>query len=163
MPAEQFNSEFLHLCLLLISGSGHLVHKEFQDWFDTVRRLPIKSHLFEDILRSFQDQSSGSKIRSAPNQDEYIQDSFYGRFIDVVQRLELRLSTTCDNRIGMVPRTARTGDLICILFGCSVPLLLRKNDHQDKLTLVGECYLDGCMEGEVLEACDLKETEFQII
>jgi hypothetical protein len=49
----------------------------------------------------------------------------------------------------MVPKKARKGDLIAVLFDCSVPILLRQSgdEGQDTFTFVGECFLDGFMYG----------------
>jgi len=40
----------------------------------------------------------------------------------------------------------KEGDLVCILFGGSVPSILRSADEQYQL--VGEYYVDGLMRGE---------------
>lgn len=52
-------------------------------------------------------------------------------------------------RLGLAPKTAMPGDIICILFGCSVPVLLRSR-KEGGYTLVGECYLHGVMDGEAV-------------
>jgi hypothetical protein len=45
------------------------------------------------------------------------------------------------------------GDLICILFGCSVPVILRK--HKDGFyEFVGESYIYGKMDGEAFAGLD---------
>lgn len=55
---------------------------------------------------------------------------------------------------GLAPPKTANGDIICILFGCSVPVVLRKcepnNAMDDKYTFVGECYVHGMMDGEAL-------------
>jgi hypothetical protein len=44
------------------------------------------------------------------------------------------------------------GDIICILFGCSVPIVLREyrteNDHY--FEFIGEAYIHGMMDGEAV-------------
>ncbi|RDW77673.1 hypothetical protein BP6252_05726 [Coleophoma cylindrospora] len=57
-----------------------------------------------------------------------------------------RLMVTYNNSIGLVPSAARPDDLICLLWGCSVPVVLRS--HGSYYTLVGECYFHGVMNGE---------------
>lgn len=59
--------------------------------------------------------------------------------------------------LGLAPASAGAGDLVCILFGCSVPVVLRRR-HDDvdgkKLTcyeLLGDAYLHGMMEGDALD------------
>ncbi|KAM5343497.1 hypothetical protein ACJ41O_012034 [Fusarium nematophilum] len=52
--------------------------------------------------------------------------------------------------LGLGSRHARRGDIACILYGCSVPVLLRPLGVSDQYKLVGECYLQGKMDGEAL-------------
>ncbi|RHZ65262.1 hypothetical protein CDV55_107570 [Aspergillus turcosus] len=62
-----------------------------------------------------------------------------------------------DGYIGIVPRLAREGDIICILLGCHSPMVLRPADAVNNngsgsgmFHLVGECYVLGLSEGECL-------------
>lgn len=65
----------------------------------------------------------------------------------------------------MAPPGAQKGDVICILFGCSVPVVLRKLERSDEFVLIGECFLDGCMNGEAIQGLDLDKQarEFRIV
>jgi hypothetical protein len=163
MPMEQFYHDFIHLCLLLISGSPRHVEKEFQQWFERVRFLRIHGRSFESILRDAHLADINSFLRSTPKQDEYIQDSFYGRFFDNIERLAMRLMTTHNGRIGMASGKAIKGDLVCIFYGCNVPVLLRKAEREGEFTVVGECFLDGSMSGEALGFSDFRESRFRIV
>ncbi|KAL5325717.1 hypothetical protein ACEPPN_006847 [Leptodophora sp. 'Broadleaf-Isolate-01'] len=51
--------------------------------------------------------------------------------------------------IGLGPVPAKKGDMICVLYGCSVPVILRKVEKH--YILVGECYVHGLMDGEALD------------
>lgn len=51
---------------------------------------------------------------------------------------------------GICPPESRSGDLICILHGCSVPVVLRQEEH-GYMRLVGEAYVHGKMDGEAVE------------
>ena len=43
------------------------------------------------------------------------------------------------------------GDVVCILLGCSVPVLLRPStDQKSCYEVVGESYVHGVMEGEAM-------------
>ena len=54
--------------------------------------------------------------------------------------------TTDDGYIGLAPIATKPGDQVCILLGCQAPLVLRPcGDGYHKV--VGECYIDGFMEG----------------
>jgi hypothetical protein len=51
-----------------------------------------------------------------------------------------------------------SGDLVCILFGCSVPVILReRKDERGNISFlfVGESYVDERMDGEALLGKDL--------
>lgn len=64
-----------------------------------------------------------------------------------------------DQYLCMADVNARVGDWICILFGGDVPFVLRKQEQspsqikpngEDVWQLIGECYVDGIMDGEAL-------------
>jgi hypothetical protein len=163
MPEERFYHDFVHLCLHLLFGSQFRVDgdtREFQRWFESSRDLQIHGRRFEDILRDLEHNSTN---RSPLNLDEEKQKSFYNRFYDTVTRMSLRLMTSHNGRIGMVQQRAMKGDLVCVLLGCSVPVLLRRSEHEDRFTLIGECFLEQCMNGEALEHSDVEERTFRII
>jgi hypothetical protein len=64
----------------------------------------------------------------------------------------------------MAPRSTRVGDIVCVLFGCDMPIVLREKEKSHYI-FVGECYADGFMDGEAIKgAGDGKYTamEFQI-
>jgi hypothetical protein len=73
---------------------------------------------------------------------------------DVVWNRRTFQGTRNDNEepiVGLVPRYAKSGDVLCIIYGCSVPVVLRKqwgeNDHH-YWQLIGEAYVHGHMDGE---------------
>ena len=51
---------------------------------------------------------------------------------------------------GLVSHYAQPNDIICIIFGCSVPVLLRRNIDNVSFTFMGECYVHGYMDGEAI-------------
>jgi hypothetical protein len=60
------------------------------------------------------------------------------------------------------------GDIVCVLLGCSVPVILRlvEGSHDNEYYFVGEAYMHGIMDGEAMEeltAGDYKLEEFSII
>jgi hypothetical protein len=61
-----------------------------------------------------------------------------------------RLGTTIKRYLGLFPRQAQAGDVVCVLSGCHVPFVLRK-DRGVTYKLVGECYVHGIMDGEVMK------------
>jgi len=80
-------------------------------------------------------------------------------FLDRVQEtvFNRRFFTTTPNSgtqktqiFGLGSKWVHRGDIICILFGCSVPVILREVDEPDNYhhEFIGECYAHGVMEGE---------------
>jgi len=72
---------------------------------------------------------------------------------------------------GIAPPETEKNDLICILFGCSVPCILRPNSDScgnKWYEFIGEAYIHGIMEGEAIavlspEEVKTKTKEFIII
>ena len=54
--------------------------------------------------------------------------------------------------LGLCPNDAELNDLVCVMFGCSVPLVLRRIEGlvEERYRLIGECYLDHAMDGEAM-------------
>ena len=70
---------------------------------------------------------------------------------------------TVKGHVGLGPSVTREQDLVCVLFGCMVPFILRKQG--DRYRLVGECYVHGIMKGEAIQSWskgDLSKQEFTL-
>jgi len=83
-----------------------------------------------------------------------VQNSFLDRVMAVVWDRKL-VKTEKLKRLALLPSKAEKNDVICILYGCSVPVLLRKIDQKtskgkDIWELIGECYMYEMMSGEAL-------------
>jgi hypothetical protein len=52
--------------------------------------------------------------------------------------------------MGLGPPLAESGDIVCVLLGAPVPFVLREY-AQGKYFLIGECYMDGFMDGQALD------------
>lgn len=68
-----------------------------------------------------------------------------------------RLAILDSGFVGLVPGHAQIGDAAAILFGCSLPLILRR-DALETYRLVGESYIHGASEGELFDAPQAPET-----
>lgn len=76
--------------------------------------------------------------------------------------LSRRFAATELGMIGYVPKAAVPGDFVVIFYGSSVPSVVRLDD-KGNTTLVGECYIQGIMDGEAIEASyGAKEVEFAL-
>jgi hypothetical protein len=80
--------------------------------------------------------------------------SIFTEFIRRVQRViwNKKLIRTSRGYLGLAPASAKAGDLVCILYGCSVPLILSQlaPEVPRSYLLRGDCYVHGMMDGEAL-------------
>ena len=65
---------------------------------------------------------------------------------------------------GLVPDDAEIGDVLCILYGCDLPVLLRPV-RDGRYKFMGEAYVHGLMHGEAMETTEGERnvTQFHII
>ncbi|KAJ4985520.1 heterokaryon incompatibility protein [Stagonosporopsis vannaccii] len=68
-----------------------------------------------------------------------------------------RFAILGSHTLALVPAAARLDDVVHVLAGTSVPYLLRKKG--DVYTIVGECYVQGIMDGEAVDGVDLPAME----
>lgn len=61
-----------------------------------------------------------------------------------------RLAITKAGYIGAVPEKTRPGDIVVVLYGSSVPIVLRPTAGGNTYQFIGECYLHGFMDGEAI-------------
>jgi hypothetical protein len=86
------------------------------------------------------------------------------KFLERVQRVawDRRFFITKDKQsMGLAPAHSQKGDLVCILFGCSVPVILRPQGRfpNDYYQLIGECFVYGMMDGESMDSPAGQRTE----
>lgn len=78
-------------------------------------------------------------------------------FLDRVQQVvwNRNFIRTCGQTgrefIGITPQKSQIYDIICIFFGCSVPVVLRPIQNTGEFTFIGECYVHGVMDGEAVD------------
>ena len=68
----------------------------------------------------------------------------------------------------MAPCRAEKGDQIWVLRGCSIPMILRKRKQSTReegqgYEVIGECYLHGYMDGEIMKEVEGGKTEVEKI
>lgn len=64
-----------------------------------------------------------------------------------------RFVITKNGFMGLAPSWVEVGDTLAILFGCNVPVLLSKcKEDSTHFHLKGDCFVQGWMRGEMLDA-----------
>ena len=88
-----------------------------------------------------------------------VQDIIWNRKFFLLKRAE-------KPRFGLGPTKAQKGDIVCILFGCSVPVVLRKIETSEDpaFQLIGEAFIYNMMEGQALnENRDPESREYRLV
>ncbi|GAP84066.1 putative heterokaryon incompatibility protein [Rosellinia necatrix] len=151
---DNYKEEFLQTALGEQTGTDKS-DKDFRAWIRQNRDFRIKGLRLEDLCRTLGARGPAVKVR---NKGEKFTTILSDR-----HNMGLRLMTTVKGNVGMGCRDARTGDAICILLGCNVPVLVRPQSN-GTYQLVGECYLEGYMSGEVFaEAKDSETDDFVLV
>ena len=77
-----------------------------------------------------------------------------------------RLIITQHEALGLAPEESKKRDLICILYGCSVPVALRRMvdpaSNKEYYIFIGECYVHGIMDGEAFELARSRSDDREI-
>jgi hypothetical protein len=123
--------------------------------------LRFGSQTLEDLVRAVELEGPISppalqRPASYPKRqagDKYVDrtDTYLTRFHDTVRKKARRLTVTNEGLVGASPCRAREGDTIAVLYGCSIPLVLRKRGGREAWQVIGEAYVHGFMSGEIAE------------
>lgn len=68
-----------------------------------------------------------------------------------------RLARLENGKIAVVPAATKVRDKIAVLSGGKVLYTLRASNEQGRYTFIGECYVDGCMDGALMEEPGTRE------
>lgn len=118
---------------------------------DRSRVFPEAQEHVLDCFRTMQRiDSDWENQASLPEQDILQQLSIQRRFRQIATGR--RFLKTESGRMGWVPERAIVGDLVSVLCGSAVPVLLRS--CEDAFRVIGQCYVEGIMDGEAVEAAN---------
>ena len=87
---------------------------------------------------------------------------YKSRFMDLTSHYSFAITNT--GYACLVPNTSIAGDIICVFYGCKVPFVIRKSTirHDNIYQLIGQCYVHGIMNGEVLADEQLVDEEIRL-
>lgn len=117
--------------------------------------VALKSFFPKDINMEVTRAETNAQWPDSSNPLPHIIKTLYGR----------RLIITDQGYIGLARNETQKGDIVCLLFGASVPMILRPRDDGVSYTFVGDAYIYGYMEGEAMasyESGEYDSMEFAI-
>jgi hypothetical protein len=124
-----------------------------------VSRLAHNESVFDVISRGIPDKFE-------PDQNQDRREYLWPQHIALWYEGTLQYRTVAvlkEGYMALVPRFANVSDIVCILFGCDTPVVLRPNG--DGFEFIGECFIHGIMDGELIkeyEEGSIQSTEFVI-
>jgi hypothetical protein len=111
-------------------------------------------NFFRDLLQAAQDDImnlfAGNITLTGPLISAHLDHPDFPKFIDRLQDslTSRQLIVTEKEKIGLCSDRVQKDDLVCILFGCSAPLILRKCGN-GLHRLIGDSCIYGIMHGEI--------------
>jgi hypothetical protein len=143
-PEQQYMKEFL-ACIAETMDDAHNADVFFLSWFKANQHFRIQGLELRNIATILlRENWIGCWDRS----NELNRESFISRFHDTAVKMARRLAVSETGLLVMVPKQTKRDDSICILYGCSVPVILRRCQSTGAYRFVGECYVDGFMNSE---------------
>ncbi|KAI8631520.1 heterokaryon incompatibility protein-domain-containing protein [Xylariaceae sp. FL1651] len=143
-PPRDYYNDFKWLCFRAIENPSQLKEKTLL-WFRCHANILFASH--PDSVEII------NRLKSTFGCNGVLSD-FENQIHHVWINMRKRLFISDDHTWGMATANAAVGDTICILAGCCVPVVVRETEKMGYYQLVGECYLDGVMQGEIFEQED---------
>jgi len=136
----------LHVAWLIFKLTGGeltaLNHLEAEEIFSELHL----SHFGENEEGTSPGEWSQNVFTKLVSDSEEESSAKFDYFCAVLKWKGLCFAETQNGYIGLFPPLVTKGDILCILKGCSVPVVLRKTGSQ--YVHVGTCYVAGLMNGE---------------
>lgn len=152
-PVPRYGKELRQLVRFAESGCepGELGPAWFRGWWQLNKDLKLRGSSVQETCQRISESTQVS-VNEEPIPKH--SKSFFSRMRGAMGGKIRRLMVTEKGFLGMAPTAAQKGDTVCVLYGCSVPVALRRYGDQDEslnlYRFVGECYMDGLMDGEAL-------------
>lgn len=139
--------------------------RHFQSFRSSLREFQSLSRQYRGnqagLMQAIKDHGPFGDVTSPRKVGEMLRDLIGSDLLFASKSYPRRMAATNMGYIGMVPRRTELEDLIVLIHGSQVPFVLRSSfapTHSEaEYQLVGECYLHGAMNGEMLRADDTEK------
>jgi hypothetical protein len=129
---------------------------DYAQWFLCFQKSVLKNGIVptdEEILKPFLASIGDEANMKWPDDypkdtDSRNLDSLYMEYTNSATR-KMAFFTTTKGCLGLGPQKVEDGDLVCIIFGCAHPLLLRRQKPEAHYLLIGEAYIFRMMQSEI--------------
>lgn len=147
---------------MLIGGTKNNSHglspKFYRHLFDVARGVEKRLQADSDQGSDFKDEiyQRLAKQRDSNVTEEEQFQRYIARFtVKTFSMVNRKFFSAGGKMMGLGPYRTKPGDRICILYGCSRPVILRKvGNESTNDRLVGDAYVEGFMFGEAMKGID---------
>lgn len=110
-------------------------------------------HCFQAILNEYRNEE----------EDQSVEEDFASiRMVHSRCFAHCQFCVTSNDRFAWVPKITQSNDKVCIILGANVPFVLRPR-RDGQFVLVGECWIQGLMEGEALSLPGFEWEEISLV
>lgn len=165
-PREVYH-DFRSFCLAAMDKSTP-VWDVFQTWFNDHEDFRVHGKSLKMLIQASMVDTAFAPPYNKGKVDLTRKNRWLTRFGDIYEQLGMArtLVSLQSGGFGMGSTRVRPGDNICVLLGCSIPVVLRPmvggEGNVSKWEMIGEFYLDHIMKGGALEVDYNKFTIFNI-
>lgn len=157
LPLEQTSShriqKFLSWATLGVINASWLARTS---WLPTREEIEAAKRLWSDFLTSKSSSASAKLQRLIDGQRKIL--------ARVNQTVALRgLFSTSNGLIGQCHIAAKPGDQVWLLQNAHVPFVLSPSENDGEYALIGECYVEGGMHGQLIDQDIAKDAEEVVI
>ncbi|RDW91514.1 hypothetical protein BP5796_02679 [Coleophoma crateriformis] len=116
-----------------------------------IRQGMIKPRLSNHMLSAVDELLANRDLRHV-NSQTFIEAGL-GDYVQQLQQIaqSRRPMLVGNGYVGIVPVETEPGDQVFIILGADVPHILRRRRQSESLLLIGEAYVHGVMDGEVMQ------------
>lgn len=118
---------------------------------------------FDGLIRSFYSAESEAEeldLDSKITELYRVAEHYAGNAIHF-QKFRKLFRTGNHKNLGEGPQCTKPGDLVWFIKGATTPIILRRIDDRSQFRVVGECFLHGCMFGELFKDGQLNASAIQ--
>lgn len=132
------------------------------DYFQMTRTLCCDQAIFDPKYTPRRwNQEHDKQMRDEDFEPKSLQ-FFIQRLITFTK--DRRLMVTRRRRLGTAATNAAVGDHVAVLLGGKVPVLLRPTTTGNQFLFVGQCYVEGIMDGQAMKLQDRSpNTDFVLV
>lgn len=138
--------------------SSEIISSDALAWLEANKSFAFDGHPLRSYLmgRHQIDEAEGAELTNARRKSPLFAprtNISSARRFEQVLRLGLKLVTTAKSRLGWAHPSTRSGDLLCLFYGCSVPVILRPRQPEafgggSGYCVIGSAFVYNAMYGE---------------